>query len=171
MSKRELKQYLGDLTKEQLEEQIIDLYGRFKEVKTFYDFAFNPQENKLLEEAKWQVSKEYFPVNGRKPKMRRSVAQKHIRNFVRLGVDAPVIADLMLYNMEVAQTFSGERSVTQEAFYRSMLKSFEEALQFIEEHGLVAQLAQRINRIVDEAVGQRWMNRAAFEKTAAIYTI
>ena len=171
MSKRELKQYLKELTKEQLEEQILDLYGRFKEVKTFYDFAFNPREDKLLEEAKWQISKEYFPVNGRKPKTRRSVAQKNIRNFVRLGVDAPVIADLMLYNIEVAQTFCGERPVTQEAFYRAMLKSFEEALLFIEEHGLIAQLASRINRIVDEAVEQRWMNRVAFEKTAALYTI
>ncbi|GET29720.1 DUF6155 family protein [Prolixibacter sp. SD074] len=171
MSKRELKQYLKELTKEQVEEQILDLYGRFKEVKTFYDFAFNPREDKLLEEAKWQISKEYFPVNGRKPKTRRSVAQKHIRNFIRMGVDAPIIADLMLYNMEVAQTFCGERPVTQEAFYRAMLKSFEEALVFIEGHGLITQVVPRINRIVDEAVEQRWMNRSAFEKTASLYAV
>ena len=33
MSKRELKKYLKDLPKEQLEEQIIDLYDRFGNVK------------------------------------------------------------------------------------------------------------------------------------------
>jgi len=81
MSKKDLKEYLQQLNKKQLQEQITDLYTRFKDVKEFYDFAFNPQENKLLEECKFKISKEYFPVSGRKAKMRRSVAQKFIRHF------------------------------------------------------------------------------------------
>ena len=38
MSKRELKKYIAELDKEQLGEQLLDLYGRFKEVKSYYDF-------------------------------------------------------------------------------------------------------------------------------------
>jgi hypothetical protein len=41
MSKRDLKKYLFDLNKEQLEKQIMELYDKFKEVKIYYDFAFN----------------------------------------------------------------------------------------------------------------------------------
>ena len=52
MSKRALKKYLTELNKEQLEEQVLDLYQRFKEVKSYYNFVFNPKEDKLLEEAK-----------------------------------------------------------------------------------------------------------------------
>ncbi|OQX98965.1 MAG: hypothetical protein B6I20_10435, partial [Bacteroidetes bacterium 4572_117] len=62
MSKRELKKYLQGLNKKQLEEQINDLYLWFKEVKTFYDFVFNPKEGQLLEECKFKISKEYFPL-------------------------------------------------------------------------------------------------------------
>ena len=96
MSKRALKSYLKTLEKDQLEEQIMELYDKFKEVKAFYNFAFNPKEDHLMEEAKFKISKEYFPLTRRRPKMRRSVAQKTIKQFKLLGVEPFLIADLML---------------------------------------------------------------------------
>ena len=158
----ELKKYLHSLTKEQLEDQIEDLYGRFKEVKKFYDFAFNPKEDKLLEECKFKISKEYFPLNGRRPKARRSVAQKYIRQFIQLGVDPYVIADVMLYNLEIVQTFSGERDIKQEAFYVSVLKSFREATTYIKENNLGQEYTIRLEKIAEEAWNQDWMNKGAF---------
>ena len=56
MSKRELRKYLKELNKEQLEDQILDLYNRFKDVKEYYDFAFNPRENELIEQCRFQIS-------------------------------------------------------------------------------------------------------------------
>ena len=44
MSKRDLKKYLDKLDKPQLEEQLIELYEKFVDVKKYYDFVFNPQE-------------------------------------------------------------------------------------------------------------------------------
>ncbi|NOU58186.1 DUF6155 family protein [Marinifilum caeruleilacunae] len=165
MSKKDLKEYIHHLSKEHLEDQILDLYTRFKEVKEFYDFAFNPKENKLMEECKFKISKEYFPVNGRKAKMRRSVAQGYIRHFKRLGVESSLIADIMLYNIEVAQTYTTELYIKQESFYKSMLKSFQEAVKYIRENGIEAEFKARLNRIVDESIDQRWMNREGFQKS------
>ncbi|WP_321297923.1 DUF6155 family protein [Marinifilum fragile] len=162
MSKKDLKEYIHHLTKEQLQDQIIDLYTRFKDVKEFYDFAFNPKENKLMEECKFKISKEYFPVNGRKAKMRRSVAQSYIRHFKRLGVDSSLIADIMLYNIEVAQTYTSEQFIKQESFYKSMLKSFQEAVKYIRDNGLDNEFKARLNKIVDESIDQNWMNSKGF---------
>jgi transcriptional regulator with PAS, ATPase and Fis domain len=164
MSKRELKKYLNQLNKEQLKEQIEDLYNRFKEVKAYYDFSFNPQEKKLVEECKQKISKEYFPIAGRKAKMRRSVAQKYIRHFVQLGVDSMMIADIMLFNIEIAQILSAEREIKQEAFYKSMLKSFEDAIQFMNEQGILASFSGRLNRIAGIAEEQNWFNMKLFKK-------
>src|SRR3972149_5106918 len=110
MSKRELKIYLEELTKSQLQEQVLDLYARFKSVKTYYNFVFKPNEEKLLEEAKFKMAKEYFPLSTRKPKARRSVAQKIIKHFIQLGVDSFIIAEVMLFNIEVAQKFSKKKT-------------------------------------------------------------
>jgi hypothetical protein len=163
MSKRALKEYLGELTKKQLQEQVLDLYTRFKPVKTYYNFVFNPKEEKLLDDAKFKIGKEYFPVNTRKPKTRRSVAQKIIKHYLQLGVDAFVIAEIMVYNIEIAQQYTQEKFIKQDAFYVSMLKSFNDLLDFVKTHGIEIDFFPRINAIVATAEKQGWMNSVGFE--------
>jgi len=169
MSKRELKKYLKELTKEQLEEQIIDLYNRFGNVKEYYDFAFNPNENKLIEQCRFQISKEYYPVSSRKAKMRRSVAQKWIKKLISLDADASLLADIMFFNIEITQTFSGEHFVRQESFFTSFYKSFDEALRFVSEKGILIEFKGRIEKIATDAWDQQWPNRNAFEDLADMY--
>jgi len=169
MSKRDLKKYLAELNKEQLEEQIIELYEKFVPVKTFYDFVFNPKEDKLLQESKTKISHEYFPIkkpNAKwrpKAKMRRSVAQKIIKQFILLGVDPFVIADLMLFNIEVAQTYSSGNFIKQELFYKSMLNSFEQAVNFVISNGILADFKTRFLEIQQQTLQQKWKNKYDFE--------
>lgn len=173
MSKRNLKKYLNDLNKEQLEEQILELYEKFSPVKVYYDFVFNPKEDKLLQECKLKISHEYFPLQtGRKkkkPKMRRSVAQKYIKHFILLGVDPFIIADIMLYNIEIAQTFASENIINQELFYKSMFNSFDQSIKFIISNGIVSEFKSRLLAIAEETETQKWMNRIDFKSTIAIF--
>ena len=168
MSKRDLKKYVSELNKEQLEEQIIDLYEKFQPVKVYYNFVFNPKEESLLQDSKLKISNEYFPIKklGRrsKPKMRRSVAQKLIKHFVVLGVDPFVIADVMLYNIEIAQAYSSENPIKQELFFKSMFNSFEQAVEFIISNGIYAEFKTRIGLIFQETVDQKWINQYEFER-------
>ncbi len=162
MSKRVLKKHLKELTKEQLTDQILDLYHRFKEVKTFYDFSFNPQEDKLIADARFKISKEYFPVGRRRPKARRSVAQKLIKHFLQLELEAGLLADLMLYNVELMQSFSAIRNPSQESFYKSAFNSFKEAVEFIQRMGLENDFRERVAKIEQESDRQHWFNAEAF---------
>jgi hypothetical protein len=162
MSKRDLKKYLAELSKEQLEAQIIELYDKFSDVKVYYDFAFNPNEDKLIREAKFKISNEYFPVKGKKSKMRRSVAQKFIKHYISLGVDSFIIADIMLYNIEIAQAFSAERVVKQELFFKSMLTSYQQAVSFMIERGILEEFRSRVVAVKEEAIAQKWLNYYEF---------
>ena len=123
MSKRQLKKYLQDLDKEQLEEQIVDLYERFKPVKVFYDFVFNPREEELMRKSKLKISKEYFPETRRKPKARRSVAQKEIKNF-KSKSSYSVLSEFLL---------PGGNNITINAELNKRFKTKEEALDFLAE--------------------------------------
>lgn len=162
MSKRDLKQYLSELDKNQLEEQVIELYDKFKDVKIYYDFVFNPNERNLVKEAKIKISNEYFPTRGKKTKMRRSVAQKFIKHFITLGVDAFIIADVMLYNIEIAQALSSEKQINNESFYKSMLHSFEQAISFMIEKGILEEFKSRVVALKEETIKQNWMNKFEF---------
>lgn len=65
MSKRALKNYLSGHAKPQLEAQILDLYQRFRKVKTYCNFTFSP--GKLITAAKFKMGKEYFPMGRVSP--------------------------------------------------------------------------------------------------------
>ena len=162
MSKRDLRKYLNELNKEQLEGQLIELYDKFSDVKVYYDFVFNPNEDKLVREAKFKISNEYFHVKGRKSKMRRSIVQKYIKHFITLGVDVFIIADIMLYNIEIAQAFSSEKIIKQELFYKSMLTSFQQAISFLIEHGILDEYKSRVVAIKNETIKQNWLNQYEF---------
>jgi len=163
MSKKELKKYLHSLNKEQLEEQLLDLYERFKDVKVYYNFVFNPREDKLLEECKFKITREYFPSGNRKPKARRSVAQKYIRHFMKLGMDPSIIAEVMFFNIETAQAYSANKFIRQESFFISMLRSFQEAREYTGNHGLNETYYSRLESIVENAWQQDWFNKVGFE--------
>ena len=162
MSKRDLKKYLTELNKEQLQEQIVDLYDKFIPVKTYYNFVFNPNEKNLVKDAKLKISNEYFPIRGKRPKMRRSVAQKFIKHFILLGVDVFIIADIMLYNIEIAQTLSSEKQINTELFYKSMLTSFNQAISFLIENSILNEFESRVVAIKDESIAQNWLNCSEF---------
>lgn len=166
MSKRALKKYLADLDKEALETQLLDLYERIPQVKVFYDFVFNPKEDKLVEEAKVKISNEYFPTRRKRPRKRPSVAQKYIKLFKSLGMEPYVLADLMLYNIEVAQTYNERVFNTPEAFYKSMLNSFKEVLQWVSYHSLLETYSERIEKIVERTEAQKWTNADLFDEFA-----
>lgn len=161
MSKRAFKKYIAELPKEALEEQLLDLYQRFGPVKTYYDFAFNPKEEKLLNEAKAKIRNEYFPLKRRRPRARRSVAQKYIRHFRTLGMADTLIADLMLFNLETALDFQERRNVPQ-AFYKSILNSFREAQEFITYHQIREEIP-RLQKVLENVLSRSWPISASFE--------
>lgn len=166
MSKRALKKYLGELDQEALKEQVIDLYDRIPQVKTFYDFVFNPKEDTLIEAAKIKISNEYFPTKRKRARKRRSVAQKYIKQYKLLGVDPKLLGDLMLFNIEIAQTYSDSVPQMPEAFYKSMLTSFKEVLQYLSYHQLKEDFGSRIENIIDQSESQKWSNTGLFEDAA-----
>jgi len=163
MSKRALQKYIAALKKKELEAQILDLYLRFPVVKEYYDFAFNPKEDKLVQEAKAKISNEYFPLKRKRPKARRSVAQKYIKRFIKLGMESHLLADLMLYNIEVAQSFEYQRNVP-DAFYKSMANSFNEAIQHISLNGIVSEFKDRIVKIYQTTQDENWLFEEEFSR-------
>lgn len=155
MSKRALRKYLADLPREALEEQLLDLYDRFPEVKGYYDFVFNPKEEKLLEEAKMRILEEYFPKRRKRARARRSVAHRYLRHFQTLGVDPALVADLMAFNLETALKYERERRCP-EAFFRSMFRSFREWGAHLADNGLYRGQWERFVSVARAAEASGW---------------
>lgn len=163
MSKRALKNYVAEVPKKELEEQLLGLYERFPQVKKYYDFIFNPKEEKMVQEAKTRIRNEYFPLRRKRPRARRSVAQRYLRHFQSLEMAPHWVAELMLYNLETAQQFSASHRVP-EAFYKSMLNSFTELVHYVSQHQLLPECRQRILAIYVVVQEQDWAFSEAFSQ-------
>ncbi|TVZ51382.1 DUF6155 family protein [Dokdonia sp. Hel_I_53] len=166
MSKRALKKFIAELDKGALQEQLLELYERIPEVKTYYDFVFNPKEEKLITDAKIKISNEYFPTRRKRPRKRRSIAQKYIKHFRTLGMNPILLLDLMLYNIEIAQTYEQSNPAQPDAFYKSMLNSFKEVIQYATYHHLLEENASRIEGVVSLAEENKWVNASLFDEAA-----
>lgn len=162
MSKRDLKKYLKELNKDQLEEQLFELYEKFKDVKVYYDFAFNPNEEKLVGEAKVKIANEYFPIKSKRAKMRRSVAQKYIKHFITLGVDVTMVADVMLFTIETSQRFSSRKQMKYDSFFKSIFTAYQQTVTFLIENGILNEFLDRVVDIKEEANNQNWLNKSEF---------
>ena len=162
MSKRAFKKYIKELDKEDLEEQIMDLYERFDDVRVFYNFVFNPNEEKLVRDAKFKIGKEYFPPNNRRAKKRRSVAQKLIKHFLKLEMEPHSLADVMFYNVEIAQAYAADKDNITESFQKSILNSFDQGVKFLVENGIVEDFKPRIKKITLDAHENKWPNSYKF---------
>lgn len=163
MSKRDLKKYLASMPKEELQEQMLALYDKFPDVKAYYNFIFNPKEDKLEQEAKAKISNEYFPLRGKRARLRRSVAQKYVKHFITIGVDPNIVADVMLYNIETAQKYSAKREMRYGSFYKSMLNSFRQVIEYTKTQRIATDFKVRFDAIANEAARQKWENREEFD--------
>jgi hypothetical protein len=160
MSKKLLQKHLVELQKEHLEIMVLDLYDKFPEVKTYFNFVFNPNENKLLEQARVKVANEFFPLKRKRPKARRSVAQKYIKHFKTLGMSPELIAEFMWYNIGLMHTFCEEKP-QRLPFFKSFCNFYKEALQFASYHQIIPLYKTQILAVY--TASKDWENTYDFE--------
>ncbi len=80
-----------------------------------------------------------------------------------MGVDPHLVADIMLFNLEVAQRFSEHKNMP-DAFYKSMCNSYAEAVPYISTHGMLPEFKDRIGKIYQQVNGESWPNEEDFSR-------
>jgi hypothetical protein len=138
MSKSTLKKHLQTLSKDQIIETVLELYGNMKPVKEYFEFYMNPNEKEMLEKYRTIITKEFATEwKHSEPKLRFSVAKKAISDFRNLKPAPELLADLMLSLPEMACKFTYEFGDMTEQYYNSAATNFEIVLIYLESNGLL----------------------------------
>ncbi|WP_300690520.1 DUF6155 family protein [Chryseobacterium sp.] len=149
MSKAALKKELQKLTKEQIVEQILDLYEKNKAVKEFYQFYLNPtNEKKLADKYKKLIRKEFNVENPTRSTEKFSVAKRAISDFKNLQPSPEYLADVMFYLPESACELTALFGDYSEQFYNSAYNNYKSALEFLKKNHLLAQFQSRALKCV-----------------------
>jgi AICAR transformylase/IMP cyclohydrolase PurH len=149
MSKTALKKELSNLSKEQLVEQILDLYDKNKSVKEFYNFYLNPRNEKdLAAKYKKIIRKEFNVENPMRGTEKFSVAKRAVSDFKDLQPSPEALADVMLYLPESACELTYCYGDFSEQFYNAAYNNFKAALEFMYKHNLLDKFKLRAEQCV-----------------------
>ena len=149
MSKAKLKKELNNLSKENLVEQILDLYDKNKSVKEFYDFYLNPHnEKELVEKYKKIIIKEFNVERPERSGLKFSIAKRAISDFRDLQPSPEALADVMLTLPEYACEFTYTYGDMEDTFYNGAYNNFVTALKFIHKHDLLENFKLRAEQCV-----------------------
>ena len=149
MSKPALKKHLQSLSKEQLIEQVLDMYDNCKPAKEYFEFYLNPNEKEQLEKYKAIIINEFYPKGKyTEPKTRFAVAKKAIADFRNLKPSPELLGDLMVTLAEMACKFTFDYGDMWEQYYTSAAINYELALKFLQKHNLLERFKLRCKSCV-----------------------
>ncbi|MCL2290631.1 MAG: DUF6155 family protein [Bacteroidetes bacterium] len=147
MSKPILKKELQKLTKEQLIDQILDLYEKNKAVKEFYNFYLNPRnEKELAKKYKKLMRKELHVENPERGSFKFSIAKRIISDFKYLQPSSEALADVMLYLPECACEYTYHYGDMSGPFYNGAYNSFVATLKFLHKNDLLDSFKNRVEQ-------------------------
>jgi hypothetical protein len=153
---RQLKQYLNDLSRDDLIADISILYGRFAAVKEYYEVKLTPEGlERSFAKYKEIISNEFFPEHGF-GKARLSVAKKAITDFGKVSSSPKYVADLMLFFVETGIDFTTTYGDIDEAYYRSLEGMYSRALEFIFDNNLAPQFSDRCQSVISNLPNVGW---------------
>ncbi len=147
MSKVQLKKYLAQLTKEEVIAILLEVYDVRKEAKEYLDFRLNPNHEAKLKEYKMLIQNEFYPRRG-EPKLRFSACRTAISDFKKLNPEAKLLADLMLYYVEMGVSFTVDFGDMWEKYYDTLATNFDKAMKFISDNELVDDFRPRIEKML-----------------------
>src|SRR5437868_3125372 len=156
MKLKDLRQYLGTSSREQLIAEIGEMFSKIDAVKDYYQSELNlGYSAEVSEKYKSVIKHEFFPARGF-GRARLSVARKAVSDYKKVTASKFGAADMMLYYVEVGVQFTNTYGDIDEAFYNSMESMYERAVEYIVRHGMRGQFEERCRRIVTDTADIGW---------------
>ncbi len=156
MKVNDLKRNLKDTPKEELINEIVELFKKNSFVKDYYILKYDIESNSsIFDKHKDIIENEFFPKRGY-GKAKLSVAKKSITEFKKLSQDKAQIAELMVFYVEMCVKFTDCNGDTGQSLPLSIESMYGQAVKFIVSAGLEDIFNQRCLKIVKATVDIGW---------------
>lgn len=157
-SKKELKQYLQNLSQAQLVKEVERLYDRFKNVQEYYAAELSGDTSALLGEYKKKLDK-IFTMRGMNLNPSMAETNKIIKAFSKVSVHIVDVIDLMIHKAELCVLLFeqwGHDNFTSVA--NSFTTTYDNAVDLIHKNNLEDYFRKRCEKIEDYALDYYLIN-------------
>lgn len=151
MRKSRFIKHLEQLTEEELREEMMLLYDKVDDVKTFYSMELGTADErvKLYDRAKKDITSKYATKSYRKPRRPRiQKINKILADMKKKSVFSHEILDLYLFDVETAITFMREYDFFSLVLAKHIIKVYEMAIRIIQDLKLESEFEERCSKIL-----------------------
>jgi hypothetical protein len=164
MSERLLKKYLKDLSEQELKEELLKLYHKLPQVKTYYKAELSVDGSKIYETYKTKLDREIRKLyNVKFGGYRNKEMNAIIAEFEKMAVFKVDIAHLMLHRVYQCIVFINQFGVEDESYCMATAKHIIKTLQFITYNNLYDDLKPSIEKLLTIASQCYMMQHIIFE--------
>lgn len=151
MSKTNLKKRLLTLSKEQVDDIVLQLYSASNEAKAWLEFYLEPNSDAELEKYKKAIYRQCYGRNDwpKKPDFRE--CNKLVSAFRKLIADPHAVADLMLYYVEETASLPANYGDFGEAYSISLENNYIKAIEYIASNGMMKEFTPRIKKLIKDS--------------------
>ncbi|MCC8104389.1 MAG: DUF6155 family protein [Clostridiales bacterium] len=158
LTQAELKKCLRDVSWNQLETIICDLYKESDQARLYFNSIFSPEESQddILASYEKKIARCFAFNNPSSPDMK--TCRKIVSDVLKLATPE-IAADVVLTFVEYGTDFTNTYGDINESFYNSIMRAF---LQFVnllnaeKDCTLYKKLEVRIENVVNDASGIGW---------------
>lgn len=149
--KRNLQDHLNQLTKEELEKEILLLFQKFPKVRDYYQQELSDDPLALINKFKKEIYKCYFPKAG-KGRRKNAAIRRIFSAFKDVSSSKYDLADLHLYRIKIGllcYTDPSARVEMNKASLQALLTSCKEASTLIKHHQLNSFTNKELESIIE----------------------
>jgi hypothetical protein len=150
LTKKALLKHLNKSDKEDIINEVVVLFYKFKNVKEFYQAELSGEANPALDRYKRKIAGAYAKPN---PKERTTNANlnKLLKEFKRISIYDRELADLLLYRVECGVAAFKRDSKRSSTFYHCILATFTDAVKLTISDGTIDDFKMRIDKVIKDA--------------------
>lgn len=150
LTKKALLKHLNKSDKEDIIQEIVTLFDKFKNVKEFYQAELSDEANPALEKYKKKIAEAYAKPNP-KEKTTNANLNRAIKEFKQISIYDRELVDLMLYRVECGLSAIKKNNKRTPTFYNCIATTFEDAMKLIIADGGLNDFQKRIDKVLDNA--------------------
>lgn len=148
------KKFVDSLSEEELKEELLRVYTKLDEVKTFYkmDLGTDKDRKRIFDKAKKLIAKKYITKSYRKPRRPRIQKVNKILSETRKStvLDYEMI-DIYLFTSETAVNFMIEYDFYSDVLVNNICNTFEKAQNLIKDNLMEEEFAERVEQIREKS--------------------
>jgi len=152
----DLKNFIKELSKQELENELVDLVKKYSNVNEYYNFKANKNTDELFNKYKKEIESQFFTKDGIPGEPSTREIKNLISEYKKIDNDVRRVIELKILYVNSAIDYMNMYGDLWESFYTQTENAFDSILKDIAKNDLYDEYFEKITTIYKKSRGHGW---------------